>query len=455
MKKFFKHVLQVIAVLIGVAGILVFLAFSANSAIVPEIQVTSSSGKTALAVKGNYEWNSFSESLTEKGKLPQDYVFGNANVLLVTPGESITLENTGNPINRYRFYQLEMKYIDDAGVETVVPNPDNSQNYGDMKSMQITAPMVEGTYIYQFRLKYYNNGEVSYGLRVIVSTEPNYDIDALMTYRNTSFVDVTSIQDILNLLPYVRYQHNLIFRMNANQQEIQITYPALAIEKSALLNNAIALFTLVPDLTRIVYETENETYVYPREEVENAVGRSVSDYAQDSELWKREILYKEKVEEATVRREQIYEQIVVDLLTKEFSGSRTVLMLDMEKMIDNEWLPLTQVDCQEILNVASMYAETVYEMPREVYDRYHFQDLWMGLDSLEPVLEESISGDVITSQESETDQEQEQELESGDNLAIKENEWIATILVVQGNRETKIRYHILLAEGEWQVQRWE
>ena len=50
-------------------------------------------------------------------------------------------------------------------------------------------------YIYNFKLSYYNKGEVFYGLKVVVSTEPNYDIDELIKYKETIISLASKLQN--------------------------------------------------------------------------------------------------------------------------------------------------------------------------------------------------------------------------------------------------------------------
>ena len=120
MKKGLRVLLEVFLMLTGILLVLVFLAFSAKSEIVPDIYVTSGNDKVALAVRGGYTWTSFSESKIADSVAPQDYVYKNNNVLLVTPQEKMIFRNSDNPLSQYKFYPLEMKYYDDKGKSTIV-----------------------------------------------------------------------------------------------------------------------------------------------------------------------------------------------------------------------------------------------------------------------------------------------------------------------------------------------
>jgi len=62
--------------------------------------------------------------------------------------------------------------------------------------------------------------------------------------------------------------------------------------KKALLNNAIAFFTLVNNVdvvTLSVETTSPQLLTVTREQIEEFVGKNVREYASDAELWKEEI----------------------------------------------------------------------------------------------------------------------------------------------------------------------
>lgn len=438
MKKGLKIILEVFLILLGLLLVLAFLAFSAKSEIVPDIYVTSESGKTALAVKGGYEWNSFSESVVADSIAPQDYVYKNDNVLLVTPEEKMTFQNSENPWSNYKFYQLEMKYYDEYGNEVIVPTKEDSKSYADLKYLEMNAPIEEGTYVYHFRFSYYNKGEVSYGLKVVVSTEPNYEITDLVKYRNTSLKDIASIQEILDLLPYAKYENGLIVRTNSELAELQVNYQTLAVEKEDLVNNTIALFTLIPELEWITYKTENETVVYTRTEIENQVGRNLSDYAGNVELWKQEILFKEPLLDEQVSRDEIYKTIIQDTFNEKVSGDRVMLIVDTESFAENELLELSNIDRQEILEYASNFADVVYDMTREEYEKIHSRDLLISLSEIRnPVnmsIEESVSGDKIEKEE------------------IEKGKYICTISILENRREQLVEYEVQFLEEKWNVK---
>lgn len=445
MKKGFKIILQILLALIGAVVVLIFLAFSAKSEIVPDIYVTAENGKVAIAIRGGYKWNSFSESVVADSIAPEDYVYDNNNVLLVTPGEKLTFQNSENPWNRYKFYPLEIKYYDTFGVETVVPNEENSKTFADLKYLEINAPEEEGSYVYNFRLSYYNKGEVSYGLKVVVSAEPNYEIADLIRYKNTSLKDIASIQAILNLLPYSNYKKGIVVRTNSELCELQIDYKSLAIEKEDLSNNTIALFTLIPELELITYQTENENWMYTRNEIERLVGRTLKDYANDIELWKSEILFKESIVDENVSRDEIYKAIVRDIFSEELlESSGDILVLDTQSFAENDLLELSDVDRKEILEYASDMAAVVYDMSHEEYDQIHSRDFLISLSSIERAvrLEVDTSGDTNLSISGEKQNWKE---------IVEEGKFICQMRVSNKGTTRFLEYEVQYMDEKWNI----
>lgn len=452
MKKGLKVMLEVFLLLMGVLLVLTFLAFSARSEIVPDIYVTSENGKVALAVRGGYKWNSFSESVVADSIAPEEFVYQNNNTLLVTPGEIMKFQNSDNPLNRHKFYQLEMKYYDKNGVETVVPAAENSTAYADMDYLELKAPENEGTYVYNFNLSYYTKGEVFYGVKVVVSAEPNYEITDLIKFKNTSLKDVTSIQEILTLLPYAEYKDGVIVRINNKPSELQLDYKTLAVEKNDLLNNTIALFVLIPELDLITYQTENEVSVYTRSEIENQVGRNLSDYSNDVELWKSEILFKEDKLDEDVSRDIIYKRILVDICSKIDLEENNIIILDTESFSNQDLLPLSSVDRQEVLKYATRYGNIIYDMSKQEYEDLHLKDLMISAVSVKNKTKE----EKITSNEN-------LELLSGDKLninysgdiieTIEEGKYICTVFVMKDGKKELVDYEVYYENDSWNVKK--
>lgn len=464
MKKVLKIFLEVIFIFLGIALILVFLAFSAKSEIVPDIKVTSESGRVAMAVRGNYKWNSFTESVEINSLLPQNYIYASNNVLLVTPGEKMTFRNSDNPLSSYKFYQQDMKYYDTSGVETVLPSLENSKAYADLKYLEINAPDIEGTYVYEFTLSYYNKGTVSYGLKVVVSSEPSYEIKDLIRYKNTSLKDLASIQDILELLPYSQYKTGVVVRTNLEASEIIINYSQLAVDQSALSNNTIALFTLIPELNFITYCTETEEITYTRSEIEKQVGRNLSDYANNIELWESEILFKEEWKDEKVTRDEIYKMILSDIISENFSTGEDVIMVDTSSMSQNDIIPISTVDQYEILEYLSTDIPNVYDMSLEEYQNIHAQGLFIYVLSVDVVNESEESGDSLQSESEEVTQENQNTMEDDNNETLlanseeeqnlgeeiaKESKVICKVGIIKNGAQKEKEYEIYYADEKW------
>lgn len=444
MKKVLKIFLQIILAIFIIMLVLVFLAFSAKSEIVPDIYVTSDSGKVALAIRGGYKWTSFSESVVVDSIAPESYVYENNNILLVNPGEKMTLKNSENSLERYKFYQLEMKYYDESKNEYLVPNKENSAAFADLDYLEINAPQNEGTYIYNFKLSYYNKGEVEYGLKVVVSTEPNYDIAELIKYRETSITDIDTINNILNILPYSKYKTGVILKVESPYNELVVNYDEFAMERDDLTNNIIALFTLVPKLDVIRYKSATENFYYTRMEIENQVGRPLSDYVNNVELWKKEILFKEKVSDEESSRDAIYKSIIEDVVS-EYEGEIKNVLIDTKSFKDNEVLKISQVDAEEILEYALEFSDFVYDISYEDYKKHETQGLCISLIDIQDkltIMKETYSGEQNISGD---------EINNEIDYDLYKDIYVITIFVSDGKASMSYDYEVNYNNAKWNI----
>lgn len=444
LKKVVKVLLEIILVILLIALILIFLSFSAKSEIVPNIYVTSNSGKVALAVKGNYKWNSFSDSIEKKDVSELEYLYLSNNTLLVTPGEKMIFKNSENDMDCYKFYQLEMRYYDESNLMTEVASPEDSKAFADLKYLEVKAPEEEGTYTYNFKFSYYNKGEVSYGLKVIVSTQPNYEIINLIKYKSTRLTQTKAINEILNLLPYSSYKTNLIIRNNDDAKELVVYYKDFSIERKELINNVIALFTLIPELENITLKFENEDYVFTKAEIEKLVGRSLNDYADNMELWEKEVLFKEVIIDEISSRDSIYKAIIMDILSEYEEGIITKVAIDTGSFADTNILKISEVDRKEILEFISDFAEIIYDVNNEEYKVLSSDVLYISLISMNTkaaIINNEISGDGFDFEISQDD-DMNEELEGKYICAVK----------VSINNKTKIySYEIKFENEKWNI----
>lgn len=445
MKKFLKIILEIFLGIVGLSLVLLFLSFSAKSEIVPDIYVYSDSGKIALAVRGGYKWNSFSESVIADSIAPSDYVYTNSNVLLVTPNEKMTFKNSENAWDCHKFYQLEMCYYDEENNITEVPPIENSKTFADLKYLEVNAPADEGTYIYNFKFSYYTKGEVSYGLKVIVSDKPNYDIDELINYRNTKVTDVNLINNMLNILPYSKDKKGIIIKETDSGDELSINYTEFTFDRDEIINNTITIFTLIPKLNQITYISDAERMYFTRQEIEFYVGRSLNDYAENLELWRKEMLYKEKVVDELSSKDNIYKAIIDDILSEYNPDQYVEVAVNTKSFIDNEILSITKIDRQEILEYASTYAPVVYDVDFEGFRKLASAGVYISLNSIKDkaiLIEELPSGDTINN------------YGSGDYTNM-DNKYICTLMSFRGRETRNYNYEIEYSGDKWNITKLE
>ena len=273
-----------------------------------------------------------------------------------------------------------------------------------------------------------------------MSTEPNYEIVDLMKYKNTSLKDVTSIQEILNLLPYSKYQAGMIVRINSNPSELQIDYKTLAVDT--------------------------------RSEIENQVGRKLSDYASNMELWKSEILFKETIVDERTRRDEIYKTILADIFSERDSGDSNMLIIDSESFANQKVLELSDVDRQEILEAASEYVSIVYDMSKDEYDKLHSNELMIGLSEIRNRVNrieiKKESGDLKNALvDSDIDESgnknNSKKFVSGNQVTnsmhenfieeIVEGKYICTIFILENGKKEEREYEVYFENEKWNVEK--
>ena len=146
------------------------------------------------------------------------------------------------------------------------------------------------------------------GCDSVLEKEKEDPIDALIAYKDTYVGDATAVSHISYILPAGEHVKTISLQTNETPYEIAITYgikeEADVTEetfesdwnenntKKALLNNAIAFFTLVNNVdvvTLSVETTSPQLLTVTREQIEEFVGKNVREYASDAELWKEEI----------------------------------------------------------------------------------------------------------------------------------------------------------------------
>ncbi|MBQ9267510.1 MAG: DUF4825 domain-containing protein, partial [Clostridia bacterium] len=244
-------------ILIILIGIAIVTRISSEA---PGLTAYSESGVTAQAIRGGYTWNSLLKSTTTDAPSPLDFDYDNENTLLVKPGEKVTFRNSGKDFDSYKFYQDEIKYYDKDNVETILTEEDAPINT-ESKSIVITAPEKDGTYIYSLSLNYHKNGNAQYGLKVVVSSIPSYQVESLLKYKNTYIGSAPTVGQLLNALPYSQYRDGMILRTSNKPYELIVYYKGLDVDKDSLFNNTVAIFALVDNVDVVTYELNDKSYV--------------------------------------------------------------------------------------------------------------------------------------------------------------------------------------------------
>lgn len=308
--KIFTYV-AIAVILVVLICIAVVTKFSGG---VPNVTAYAENGTTANCVMGGYTWNTMLKKVIAESADFREFQYTNENTLLVKPGERITFRNSGKDFDTYKFDKEYVKYYDKDGNEVEVPESEKIV-ITDSKSLTIEAPADEGTYICEMKLVYSNKGDVEYGMKVVVSSTPSYKIESLVKYKDVHIGDNTKVVNLIDALPYSEYSDGVILRTAKEPYELIVYYKGLAVEKEKLLNNSVALFALITNVDVVTYQLNDNTIIYTRKELETKYGRDLRVYADDVDLWKKEVLYNEKPTDM-IGAAKIYKEI----LTRSIDG---------------------------------------------------------------------------------------------------------------------------------------
>lgn len=308
--KIFTYI-AIAVILVVLVCIAVVTKFSGGA---PNVTAYAEKGTTANCVMGGYTWNTMLKKVIAESNNFLEFQYANENTLLVKPGERITFRNSGKDFDTYKFEKEYVKYYDKDGNEVEVAEPEKVV-IKDSKSLTIEAPANEGTYICEMKLIYSNKGEVEYGMKIVVSSTPSYKIESLIKYKGLYIGDNTKVVNLIDALPYSEYGDGLILRTAKEPYELIIYYKGLAVEKEKLLNNSVALFALITNVDVITYQLDDNTIIYTRKELEIKYGRDLRVYADDVDLWKKEVLYNERPTDM-IGASKIYKEI----LTRSIDG---------------------------------------------------------------------------------------------------------------------------------------
>ena len=354
-----------LGILLAIVASFFIIIVSMRSEVVPDIYAFSNSNNKALAIKLGYEWNSFNGTIKNDALELKDVEYKNENMLLALPGERITIKNSEKSSLCYKFYQESFKYYDKSNNEVIV-SFDEDNLYKESKYLEFTAPETEGTYIYNFTLNYYNKGTVTYAIKVVVSSAPTYDVEKIIEYKNTKLTDAANVGNILKNLPYSKYMSGYVLRVSSKPYELIINYEELSTSKTSFENSSIALFALIDGLELITYKLSDITYMFSKEEIENLVQRELSEYVDNKELWKKEVIFKEK-EQRLNSHLDIYKSIIHDILSEFESNNENIIAIDLNTFEQGEDIKLTNVEKRELLEFCMINSSIVYEYNSEEF----------------------------------------------------------------------------------------
>ena len=438
MKKFLNILVKVLATIAVLILVFVVIVVSSNSQKIPDIVVSNSSNATIDALRGNYSWNSFSGVLNKDDYTKNDFIYKNENTLLVSPNEKVSLFNNYNTGIRHNFEEIEFTYEDLNGTASNVQSTITSDAYKNYTSIEFYTPQNEGTYLYFIKLGYFEKGEVEYSFKLVVSSEPTYNILDLVKYKDTSIYDINKIKEIVSKLPYSNGIKNYIVR-NGKANGLYITYNELNASKSSYNNNAIAILALLPKLDFVEFNSDLNSYRYSREELELNQGRSLTDYVDNPELWELETFYKEKKNDKESTKYEAYLKIILDVLEVSSGEKIESLAVDTKSFENQENSILDSANSSKLVNALKVYSKVIYDISLDEYTNLNANYNYVGADlyygSGDTIVENGMvatSGDILT---------------SGD--LIYTDQIPINIIYIKGNTETHKLYYANYIDDLW------
>lgn len=280
----FLIVLITIVILLGI-----FIAFivSNSEKTPPEVLIQNEEKKTAEAVLGGYTWKVFGNNIIADAVDLKTIDYPSDNTIVSKTGEVLTLSTT----EKFTVQEIVfLETISNQEIEAITKTNEVASYF------TVNAPMLEGTYLCLFKLEYDGKGTAEYAVRVVITDENIYDVKEIIEYKNTAITDITAIKAILTNLPYSDALSGITINTVDIPKSLNIKFANLSIDRDDLINSSVALFTLIPDLDFISYETNSleEDIYYSRDEINNLMDRNVLEYAENSELWLREVIYKDQ-----------------------------------------------------------------------------------------------------------------------------------------------------------------
>ena len=341
----FKSVLFRILIIVAIILLALLVLFiSINSEKVPELYAFTDS-RTSKAVTGNYTWYAFSEVLKEESIEKQNITYKTENTLRLYPGEVFSISSHLSSTSRRNFSVEKISYDSSYSVSVPVEYKQPSNSFSELNVAEITAPTIEDTYYYYINLSYHEKGKVEYALKVIVSTEPKYELEQLLNYKNTNLYDIDKIDNILNILPYSNNKSGIIASYNATPKKLIIYYSDLMMDRETLSNNVLSLFVLIPEAEVIEYKSDDISYIYLRRELELKYGRDLNDYANDKNIWEAEVFFGERQLDQNNSLHNLLRSIIIDAVGVGSGDRETGIVVNLDSFDTNTLYTISDIIC--------------------------------------------------------------------------------------------------------------
>jgi len=421
---------------------------SVSSEKVPEliaIYGTSTSLKNVICLKGAYTWNAFSQTLKVASKREEEYIYSNNNILLVSPNDTITFKNSQVLAECRRFQPVTIKYTNQKGE---VFDAEYESSIVDNRSVDVKAPSEEGQYIYDFDIDYFEKGDVEYRIKIVVSSEPDYNIESLMQYVNTVSTDETNIYSILNTLPYSKGINGISVSGSPNPTTLTIYYDEIVVDRESLIKNVISLFVLIPKLDYVDYVDNNNYYSFSKLEIEKRCGRSVSEYAHNEKLWEAEVFYNEY----RTTEEELKYTILTAIFDDNFlvlSGEKQKsLVIDTDSFSKAKDIIFSNITLDKAFSDLKEKVYNIYAMSYQDYKDFHRTDGFIGLEII--TIDEDEEAISLESEEKKEDNTSAliDTMISGEDYS---NKTILDVIIIKDKKESHIEYIVDYIDNRWHI----
>lgn len=342
-----EKIFIVLITFVILVGIFIAFLLSNSKKLPPELFVQNAEKKLIEAELGGYNWKVFGNKIIADSINLKDFEYTSDKTVVSKTNELLTLSTD----EKFTVQDVKFVNVATAGEFDINYSFDETGNY-----FTIYTPELEGTYVCLVNINFYSKGSGEYGFKLVVTDENVYDVDDVLVYKDTKLNDILKIKEIIAILPYSKDVSAVLIDAGSEDKKLIIAYENDLINaKEDLLNNTIALFTLVPELNSISYEINrtkiqevNKDFYYSRDEVNALIERDVKEYAENSELWKREVIYKEKESQnpditiyssllstilSKVSEKDIGNYVAINLCENNTSGEINLNSFELEKVL--------------------------------------------------------------------------------------------------------------------------